>query len=133
MANARKLKVPVRFVDGHWELEYGGDVPVVNGTRGTLEVSEAAITDADFREALTRAEILHVLDEGTDLLFLLNVRDAGREAPTSLLRRPPPGFFSGDEYVGPDARVVKVRLGPLAKLQVRQPTGFRRVRRGSVP
>jgi hypothetical protein len=83
MHSVRRLRIPVRFVDGVWECAWGGVVPVKNDTEAELVVQRAAIADNAFLEAMERKGRHKVLDEGTTLLVCLTVkRDS--DVPQSL-------------------------------------------------
>lgn len=65
------LTLPLRFVDGRWELLYGGGVEVKEGTYGELRVLQSAIKDDALRERLTRTELVKVFEEGVELRVAL--------------------------------------------------------------
>lgn len=69
-----RLRVPVRFVDGVWELVSGGAVPVRNLSEAELLVDRDSIVDSDFLQSFERRESYKILEEGTDLLVRMTVK-----------------------------------------------------------
>lgn len=78
------VTLPVKLVDGSWELLYGGTTGIRNGTCGELRVTVTSIEDEVVRQRLTQVVTVKVFDEDTELLVAL--RD--REQPPSLSSRP---------------------------------------------
>ena len=78
----RRLRVPVRFVDGLWECAFGGAVPVKNGTEAELVVPRTSISDKTFLKTMERKGRHKVLDEGTPLLVCLTIK-SDKAAPHS--------------------------------------------------
>lgn len=72
--SARRLRIPVRFVDGVWECSFGGAVPVENNTDAELIVPRTFISDTAFLDTMERKESHKVLDEGTSLLVCLTMK-----------------------------------------------------------
>ena len=116
--STRRLRIPVRFVDGTWECAWGGVVPVKNDTEGELVVQRAAIADDAFLETMERKGRHKVLDEGTTLLVCLTVKRNSDvpQALRTLLK--PYDYFKGaiapgcHDYWNPGSTVfVEVRLG----------------------
>lgn len=70
----KSIRVPVKFVDGHWEYFYGGNIPAKNGAIGDLVLNEGAIDDKDFLKSLNRKSRHKILDEGANLLVALTIR-----------------------------------------------------------
>lgn len=83
--SARRLRVPVRFVDGILECALGGAVPVKDGTEAELLVDRKFIADKAFLEMMERKGRHKVLDEGTFLLVCLTIKP---ESPISDTLRP---------------------------------------------
>lgn len=103
--SVKHITLPVKRVDGHWELLYGGDTGIRDGTYGELRVALASITDDAIRERLTKTVTVRVLPEGADLLVALS--DPQRHGPP--LSKPaiaakdlPPGC----------TRLVPIAIGP---------------------
>jgi hypothetical protein len=74
--STRRLRIPVRFVDGVWECALGGAVPVRNDTEAELVVQRTSISDKAFLETMERKVRHKVLDEGTPLLVCLTMKSA---------------------------------------------------------
>jgi hypothetical protein len=85
MHSTRRLRIPVRFVDGVWECALGGAVPVRNDTEAELVVQRASISDKTFLQAMERKGRHKVLDEGTPLLVCLTMK---QENPPSNALKP---------------------------------------------
>lgn len=64
----RKIRLPVRYVGGSWELLTGGVLPVHPEAVGELLVDRDSIADPVFLENMDRKCHHKVLDEGTKLL-----------------------------------------------------------------
>lgn len=75
--STRRLRIPVRLVDGTWECALGGAVPVNDGTEAELVVQRAAISDECFLETMERKGLHKVLEEGVLLLVCLTVKPQG--------------------------------------------------------
>lgn len=73
MTRAPKLyRLPVRFVDGAFELEFGGALPLEDGTKGELIVNEHKITDGALLKALRSKKTIKILDKGSKLVVMLS-------------------------------------------------------------
>ena len=68
------IQVPVRLVDGHWELLYGGPVKVREGSVGELHLDKNCFDNAKFLKALTEKRVVAVLPASTELRVALTVR-----------------------------------------------------------
>ena len=79
--STRRLRIPVRFVDGGWECAFGGAIPVWNDTVAELFVERTSISDIAFLERMVRKGMHKVLEEGTPLLVCLTIKP----------QYPPPG------------------------------------------
>lgn len=78
VAPEQSIRVPVKLVDGTWEFEYGGSVPVGDGTVGELIVPSKAIAAAKFLERVKTKASIKILDEGTELLAYVVTKDDQR-------------------------------------------------------
>ena len=78
-SSTRRLRIPVRFVDGVWECSFGGAVPVKEHAEAELVVERKSISDEAFLQTMERKARHKVLDEGTPLLVCLTVKP---EKPT---------------------------------------------------
>jgi hypothetical protein len=74
----RLVKIPVRYVDERWECEYGGIVPVEQGTEAELVINSRSITDQAFLESMSAQSSIRVLDEGVTLLACLATKDQSK-------------------------------------------------------
>src|SRR5688500_7023805 len=83
--STRRLRIPVRFIDGFWECAWGGAVPVRNATEAELVVQRSCLSDKTFLEAMERKGRHKVLDEGTSLLVCLTMKP---DSPASDALRP---------------------------------------------
>jgi hypothetical protein len=64
-----RLRIPVRWVDGAWECEFGRQVPVKLDAEAELVVSRVSIPDRTFLEMMEREGRHKVLDQGAQLLL----------------------------------------------------------------
>lgn len=72
--SAKTIRVPVKLVEGHWELLYGGDVKVKEGAIGELHLDHMYFTDKKFLKALTAKQQVPILAAGTELRVVLTVK-----------------------------------------------------------
>ena len=77
----RRVRIPVRLIDGTWECAFGGAIPVKDHAEAELLVSPTSISDKNFLEVIERKDAHKVLNEGTALCVCLTIK------PDS-----PPGF-----------------------------------------
>lgn len=68
------VRVPVKWVNGHWELLYGGGIPVKEGTLGELRLDVSQIEDERFLTAVTKKTKIQILDEGVELRVALTIQ-----------------------------------------------------------
>ncbi len=117
-SSTRRLRIPVRFVDGVWECSLGGPVPVTEATEAELIVDRESISDRAFLETMDRKARHKVLEEGTPLLVSLTIKPES-PPPRNLLpflkrydRRAIAGGFL-DRWSSSDLYFVEVRIaGP---------------------
>ena len=83
--SSRRLRIPVRFIDGVWECAFGGAIPVKDDTQAELLVQRSSISDKIFLDTMERGGRHKVLDEGTTLLACLTIKP---ESPASEKLRP---------------------------------------------
>lgn len=69
------IRLPVKFVDGQWELLYGGAVPVKPHTLAELRVDASAISDPHFLKTVTTETRVRILGPDTELLIAMNPAD----------------------------------------------------------
>jgi len=77
------VRVPVKLVDGQWELLYGGPVKVQNGSIGELHLEKSNFSDSTFLKALIEKRSVEILPQGTELRVALTIRP--QTLPRSLL------------------------------------------------
>jgi len=66
------LKIPVHYINGSWEMIYGGGLPVKEGTAGTLKLPEESIKDKELVSILKRKQIIKILEPNTPLMIAVN-------------------------------------------------------------
>lgn len=74
----RRIHIPVRNVDGVWECEFGGVVPVRRGADAELVLDATAISDPGFVRAFDRKEEHQVLRAGARLLMAVTIKPGHR-------------------------------------------------------
>lgn len=72
----RFLRIPIRYVDGRWECEYGGIVPVALDTEAELIINIRSITDQGFLARMKALSSIKVLDEGVKLRLSISTTGA---------------------------------------------------------
>jgi hypothetical protein len=72
--SSKVIRVPVKLVDGKWELLYGGPVKVKDGAVGELHLDRVHFTDKAFLNALTEKRKVPVLPSGTELRIALTIK-----------------------------------------------------------
>jgi hypothetical protein len=70
----RRVRVPVKNVDGDWECSFGGKIPVVDGAEADIVIDSDKISDAAFLAAIESKGEHKVLPEGTELLVSLTIK-----------------------------------------------------------
>ena len=85
---SKTVRVPVKWVNGQWELLYGGGIPVKEGALAELRLDQSAIEDKQFLAAVSRKAKVKILDEGVELRVALTIRESlGEEKERVLLDR----------------------------------------------
>ncbi|MFO1262699.1 MAG: hypothetical protein U1E84_05055 [Rhodoferax sp.] len=109
--STKVIRVPVKLVDGGWELLYGGAVKVKEGAIGDLHLDQMYFTDKKFLKALTIKRRVEVLAAGTELRVALSVKP-GLDATlwSHLLARDATPHRHTAKISG-DTRFVSIRLG----------------------
>lgn len=82
---SRKVRLPVRFVEGQWELASGGAVPAVEGAEAEITLLEGDISDAAFLDRYSQRSHIKILPFGTALRACVNVKN--EHWPTDELAR----------------------------------------------
>jgi len=71
--SASSVVLPVRMVDGVFELAFGAPLPALrDGARGRLRVAASAITNEELRWYLERQEVVDFLPSGTEVRMGVN-------------------------------------------------------------
>jgi hypothetical protein len=70
----RRVRIPVRNVNGVWECALGGPVPTIPGAEAELLVDPSNIADRAFLKAMDSAGRHQVLAEGASLLISLTIK-----------------------------------------------------------
>jgi len=65
----RRIRFPVRLVEGEWEFVLGGQIPVFEGSTAELLVDRQDISDPDFLKIMERRSAFRILDQGTPLFI----------------------------------------------------------------
>ena len=100
-----QVTLPVKLVNGRWELLYGGSTGVCEGSYGELRVAASSIADEAVRQRLMQTVTVKVFDEGAELLVALTDRDhqwRGNE---------PCAIDPADLPAG-CTRLARIRIGP---------------------
>lgn len=112
-----RVRMPVKFIDGHWELLYGGAIKIKNGCIGDLEVSGDQIDDEAFLAALTQARRVRILGEGVELRMALTIRERLAEGLQAHVVGNTEIWTGAKANISPESRFVSVLLGTPTKLQ----------------
>jgi hypothetical protein len=72
--SGKRVRIPVKYIDGKWELSYGGPLPITNGANASLTLDRNEINDPEFLEKLERKSEHEILPPGTELLVALRVK-----------------------------------------------------------
>jgi hypothetical protein len=72
--SARRVRIPVSYINGVWECELGGCVPVKDGTQGELSIDRKAVSDKAFLSRMEQKGRYQILGEGAKLLVILSIR-----------------------------------------------------------
>jgi len=75
---SRRLRIPVRFVNGQWEFRLGGQVPIKEFADAELVLHRSSIKDKAFLDVIEGKARHKVLEEGADLLVSLTVKPESR-------------------------------------------------------
>jgi hypothetical protein len=109
--SSKIIRVPVKLVDGRWELLYGGDVKVKDGASGDLHLDQMYFSDKKFLKALTFKRRVAILQPGTELRVAVTIKpDLDPKLRDFLLPRDAtPHTHSSKLSV--DTRFVPIHLG----------------------
>lgn len=116
--SSKRIRIPVQWIDGHWELLYGGSVKVRDGCIAELEVSSIDIVDKAFREALTAKRLVRILDQGAELRVALSIRSP-LDTELGKLFASDPMEWDRSAKVSAESRFVSIFLGAPNEAQVK--------------
>ena len=118
--SSKVIRVPVKLVDGQWELLYGGPVKVKDGAFGELHLDRVHFTDKTFLKALTEKRKVAVLPSGTELRVALTIKSDldTRLRPFLLNYDSTPHDHTAN--ISAETRFVSVRLVGPTQAQQRQ-------------
>ncbi|SFL57339.1 hypothetical protein [Shimia aestuarii] len=116
----KKHRLPIRFVDGAFEMEFGGAVPVADGAECELIISEDKISDPALLKSLRSKKAIRILEKGTKLIAMLSgsrpeeVTDELRQAtlPADFASRSLGKWFERWERRSALRNFVEVEIGP---------------------
>lgn len=108
--SSKTIRVPVRFVDGEWELLYGGPIRVNEATVGELHLAKDSVADKALYKALTQRSAVGVLPQGTELRVALSIKTLSPELQRQLLPHEVT-VYDRRAKISSDARFARVFLG----------------------
>lgn len=117
------MRIPVKFVNGHWELLYGGGVPVKEGTFGELLVEPSAITDKNLRGAITKKRRVKILGVDCPLCVAIKPGKALDATACRFLHDASTIKHTHTAKISVDSRFVRIHLGPPTASQQRRGEG----------
>ena len=109
--STKVIRVPVKLVDGGWELLYGGAVKVKEGAVGELHLDQMYFTDKKFLKALTTKRQVAVLTAGAELRVALTVKPGLDATPRSFLLARDATPHRHTAKISVDTRFVAIHLG----------------------
>ena len=109
--STKVIRVPVKLVDGGWELLYGGAVKVKEGAVGELHLDQMYFTDKKFLKALTIKRQVAVLAAGTELRVALTVKPGLDAALRSFLLARDATPHRHTAKISVQTRFVSIHLG----------------------
>jgi hypothetical protein len=109
--SSKTIRVPVKLVDGRWELLYGGDVKVKDGAFGELHIDQIHFTDKKFLKALTTKRRVAILAAGTELRVAVTIRPDLDSKLRELLLPRGATRHTHSSKLSVDTRFVAIHLG----------------------
>lgn len=103
------VSVPVKLIDGRWELLYGGSTGIREGTYGELRVPMSSIEDQEIRRRLAQTVTVQVLEEGAELLVALTDREYLRQQDSHYVLDP--SILSPADRPEGCTRLERIRIG----------------------
>jgi hypothetical protein len=86
---AKYITLPVRLVNGQWELAYGGGTGIREGAFAELRTAISNIEDEEVKARLTQTVAVPVLSMGTRLLIALSVASEARTGTATHYKETP--------------------------------------------
>lgn len=118
--STRVIRVPVKLVDGQWELLHGGPVKVREGSIGELRQEKASFDGAKFLEALTEKRCVRILPAGIQLQVALSVKPELPQHRRTCLMQSDASTHERTGQLSMDTQFVPVSLGGPTERQKRQ-------------
>lgn len=113
-------RIPVKYVNGHWESFYGGAVLVEEGAVGELRVSTSSLANNAFRDSISKRRRVKILEAGTTLFIAIKPAHDLPE-PLSKFLLSSHAFRRDDSArISSDSQFVKVKLSDPTKAQQRR-------------
>jgi hypothetical protein len=84
------MRLPMRYIDGQWVLDHGGDLPVIHGTSGELLVEARRVEESPQKRLFMEEKLTPILSAGTTLMAIVDVQDwreLTEEQKSVLIRR----------------------------------------------
>ncbi|MEO5812733.1 MAG: hypothetical protein ABIU96_10385 [Rhodanobacter sp.] len=101
----------MRWVNGHWELLYGGAVPAKEGALAELRLDASDIEDAQFLKAVSKKTNVKILDEGVELRVALTIKEALDAEKGKYVLAPNATKHSNTAKISSTSRFVSIWLG----------------------
>lgn len=118
--STKVIRVPVKLVDGQWELLYGGPVKVREGAIGELHLDKSSFDDAKFLKALTEKRCVPILRAGIQLQVALSVKPGVPQHLRTCLSHGNALTHPNTDHLSMDTQFASVRLGGPTELQRRR-------------
>ena len=109
--STKVIRVPVKLVDGQWELLYGGPVKVRDCATGELHLDKSSFDDAKFLKALTVKRCVPILPAGTQLQVALSVKPGLSQPLHTCLLKSDASTHGHTEHLSTETQFVSVSLG----------------------
>lgn len=107
------LKIPVQYINGAWEMVYGGNIPVREGATGVLQLQEDQITDTELTSILKRKQVIEILKPNTSLMIAVSPSENLPQELKKHLSYIKNGFYQTN-LLGPNDQFIEVMSGGLS-------------------
>lgn len=118
--SSKVIRVPVKLVDGQWELLYGGPVKVCEGAIGELHLDKSSFDDTKFLKALTAKRCVPILRAGIQLQVALSVKPGLPQPLRTCLLQGDASTHASTDRLGMDTQFVSVWLSGPTERQKRR-------------